>query len=299
MFIEKTSKNDAGLPLLNIHQDVVADLRKQHAEVGRGPWWSRLFITLSNSTAEERRAVRHNGLSLKPQDEKPYVIRTSDLHHIAAALKIVDGETVTNYDDTAPNVELYAEVLEAIWLNNVRKSKQKHRPAPNNIPLGATETSDTVIADSQPAEKPHRSDPEHETPRAGRQLVQGQRRKTAPPNPDTNLDTPMGGVDGEQPRHKDWPELGGDLPSPSGGLAKSPLPARGSVPLVGGRTTGNPHTALSAGQAGPGGHAGETSTERGLGAGPLPAVIVEECQVRVLKPFFMEDMEYLLNYGLR
>jgi hypothetical protein len=205
-FIEKTSKNNAGVSVSNIHRGVVKDLREQCGEDELGPWWSRLFTTLSNLTAEERRAVRLKGLSLKPQDAKPYVVRTSDLHHLAAALKIVDGETVTGNDSTAPNAELYAEALEAVWLDNLRQLEQKDRPAPNNFDE-AMETSDLVIADSEPA-TPNASSPEPEQAprRTSRGPVLG--RTPTPSIPDIDLDIPMGGVDGAQPEREGSPDLG-------------------------------------------------------------------------------------------
>jgi hypothetical protein len=207
VFIEKTSENNAGIPLANIHRDVARDLREQYGEKGHGPWWSRLFARLSDLTAEERRAVRLKGLSPKPEDAKPYVVRTSDLHHLAAALKMVDGETLTGNASTAPNAELYAEALGAVWLDNLRQLEQKDRPAPN-ASHQAMETSDTVIADSQPG-TPRASSPEQAARRTSRGPVRG--RTPTPSIPDVDFDTLMAGVDGEQPRREGSPELGGFL----------------------------------------------------------------------------------------
>jgi hypothetical protein len=124
------------------------------------PWWSRLFVAITNLTADVRRAVRAAGGQLLPPDDRPFVVYTRDLECLASAMQGADGQRLSPNDTTAPNAGLYAQALDAVVLDVLRKDEQRR----DNKSDG---TSD-------------KSDPEEEPPRVRRRLGRGLRRTSKP-----------------------------------------------------------------------------------------------------------------------
>jgi hypothetical protein len=197
-FTKKTSENNDGKRPRELHQGVLRDILAQPGSDGVGPWWSRLFVAITNLTADVRGAVRGAGGTVFAPDDRPFVVYTSDLECLASAMQRADDRRLSANDTTAPDARLYAKALDAVLLDVLRKDEQ--RP----------ETKSAGTSDKPgPEEK-------EERPRVRRRLMRGLQRTSKPSEAESG-DTGAG------------EDLAVTLPDDSQGATSSPGQAGGVI----------------------------------------------------------------------
>jgi hypothetical protein len=85
------------------------------------PWWCKLFDAVEPYTRDDRLAARRAHLTPRQPDARPYIVRTSDLVSLAAAVRTADRPgRKDKQSGNLPTVPDVHRTLQGQWLEALR-----------------------------------------------------------------------------------------------------------------------------------------------------------------------------------
>ena len=130
LFLERMFTNNQRKGPVEMDNEVFEDFQEEHG-AQEEPWWGRLFTAIETLTQDNRIATREARLS--PRDDRPYVVRASDLVCLASVMRVADGVHEPANDSAIPTTPLLRKALQEEGLDMLRAQRMRAaRSAPES-----------------------------------------------------------------------------------------------------------------------------------------------------------------------